>query len=171
MINKSIAYKLFREFANYKKNTNRTIAFLAFSHSLFHSTLKWRDYRWHLPATRKTRILQARCEEFPSINENAGWQFFRTTTGIQQGLDVFDKSRLVITFSTNFGVAEILRSFKLVLDGNADKEILESSRLLFLEKILANDFVLSNAEYNKSVSLNKWIIADLPLLRILLAIC
>ena len=90
---------------------------------------------------------------------------------MQSGLDVFDKSRLAITFSTNFGVAEILRSLKLVLDGNADKEILESSRLLFLEKILANDFVLSDAEYNKSVSLNKWIIADLLLLRILLAIC
>ena len=41
---------------------------------------------------------------------------------------------------------EILRSFRLVLEGKTGKEISESSRLEFLEKFLANNFALSDAE-------------------------
>ena len=51
------------------------------------------------------------------------------------------------------------------------KEIPESSRLEFLEKFSANNFALSDAEDNTSGPLNRGGIADLPLLRILLAIC
>ena len=61
------------------------------------------------------------------------------------------------------GVTEILCSFRLALDG--------SSRLEFLEKFLANNFALTDAEDNTSRLLNKGGIADLPLLRTLLAIC
>ena len=43
-------------------------------------------------------------------------------------------------------------------------------RLAFLEKFLENNFALSDAEYNTSGSLNGGGIADLPLLRTLLAI-
>ena len=50
------------------------------------------------------------------------------------------------------------------------KEILESSRLEFLEKYLANSFALSNAKDNTFMSLNRGGIADLHLLRTLLAI-
>ena len=50
------------------------------------------------------------------------------------------------------------------------KEIPESSRLEFLEKFLANNFALSDAEDNTSGPLNRGGIADLPLLRTLLAI-
>ena len=46
----------------------------------------------------------------------------------------------------------------------------ESSRLDFLEKVLANNFALSNAEDNTSKPLNRGGIADLPLLRALLEI-
>ena len=62
-------------------------------------------------------------------------------TGIQSGPDAFDESRLVMTFLTISGVMEILCSFKLVLEGKAGKEIREASRLEFLEKFLANNFV------------------------------
>ena len=65
---------------------------------------------------------------------------------------------------------EILYSFKLVLEGKTGKEIPESSRLELLEKFLANNFALSDAEDNTSGPLNRGGIADLPLLRTILAI-
>ena len=76
-----------------------------------------------------------------------------------------------MTFLTILGVTEILRSFKLVLEGEAGKEIPELSRLEFLEKFSANNFGLSDAEDNTSRPLNRGGIADLPLFRTLLAIC
>ena len=51
------------------------------------------------------------------------------------------------------------------------KEIPESSRLEFLENFSANNFALSDAEDNTSRPLNNGGIADLLLLRTLLAIC
>ena len=65
---------------------------------------------------------------------------------------------------------EILCSFRLVLEGKTGKEIPESSRLEFLEKCLANNFALSDAEHITSGLLNRGGISDLPLLRTLLAI-
>ena len=82
----------------------------------------------------------------------------------------FDESRFVMTFLTILGVTEISCSFRLVLEGKTGKEILESSRLELLEKFLANKFPLSDAEDNTSGPLNSGGIADLPLLRTLLAI-
>ena len=75
-----------------------------------------------------------------------------------------------MTFLTILGVTEILCSFKLVLEGKTGKETLESSRLEFKEKCSANNFALSDAEDNTSGPLNRGGIADLPLLRTLLAI-
>ena len=75
-----------------------------------------------------------------------------------------------MTFLTNLGVTEILFSFKLVLEGKTCKEIPQSSTLEFLEKFSANNFALTDAEDSTSASLNKGGIADLPLLRIILAI-
>ena len=69
------------------------------------------------------------------------------------------------------GVTEILCSLKLVLEEKTGKEIPESSRLEFTEKFSANNFALSDAEDNTSGPLNRGGIADLPLLRTLLAIC
>ena len=69
------------------------------------------------------------------------------------------------------GVTEILCSFKLVLEAKTGKEIPESSRLEFIEHFSANHFTLSDAEDNTSEPLNRGGIADLPLLRTLLAIC
>ena len=69
------------------------------------------------------------------------------------------------------GVTEILCSFRLFLEEKASKEIPESSRLELLEKFSANNFALLDAEDNNSGPLNRGGIADLPLLRTLLAIC
>ena len=67
---------------------------------------------------------------------------------------------------------EMLCSFRLVLEGKTGKEIPKSPRLEFLEKFLANTFALSDATDNTtSGPLNRGGIADLPLLRTLLAIC
>ena len=74
-----------------------------------------------------------------------------------------------MTFLTILGVTEIC-SFRLVLERKTGKEISESSKLEFLEKFLGNDFALSDAEDISSRSLNKGGIADLLLLRTLLAI-
>ena len=65
---------------------------------------------------------------------------------------------------------EILSSFKLVQEGKKGKEIPDSSRLEFVEKFSANNFALSDAEDKTSGPLNRGGIADLPLLRTLLAI-
>ena len=105
-----------------------------------------------------------------SMYESSGSQFFRTTTGIQSGPDVFDESMFVMTFLTILGVMEILCSFRLVLEGKTGKVVPESSRFEFLEKFLANNFTLSDAEDNTFGPLNRGGIADLPLLRTLLAI-
>ena len=105
-----------------------------------------------------------------SMYESSGSQFFKTTTGIQSEPETFDKSRFAMTFLTILGATEILCSFRLVLEGKTHKEIPESSSLKILEKILANNFALSDAEDNTSGPLNKGGIADLPLLRTILAI-
>ena len=57
---------------------------------------------------------------------SSGSQFFRTTTGIQSEPGTFYESRLTMTFLTILGVTQILRSFRLVLEEKAGKEILES---------------------------------------------
>ena len=95
--------------------------------------------------------------------ESSGAQLFRNTTGIQSGPDAFDESGFVITFLTILGVMEILCSFRLVLEGKTGTEISESSRFEFLEKFLANNFALSDAEDNTSGPLNRGGTADLPL--------
>ena len=103
--------------------------------------------------------------------ESSGSQFFRTTNRIQSGPDAFDESKFAMTFLTFLGVMEILCSFRLVLEVKTGKEIPESSRFEFLEKFLANNFALSDAEDNTSGLLNRRGIADLLLLSTLSAIC
>ena len=59
--------------------------------------------------------------------------------------------------------------FQLVLQGEIGKQIPESSRLDFLEKFFGNNFALSNAEDNTTWPLNRGDVADLLLLKTLLA--
>ena len=73
-----------------------------------------------------------------------------------------------MTFLTR--VKLILSSFRLVLEGKASKEIHESSRFEFLVKFSASSFASSKAKGNTSGLLTNEGLADLPLLRTLLAI-
>ena len=75
----------------------------------------------------------------------------------------------MMTFLIILEVTEILCSFKLVLKGKTGEEVPGSSRLEFLEMFSAKNFALSDAEDNTSRPLNKGGIADLLLLRTLLA--
>ena len=68
-----------------------------------------------------------------NIYESSGSQFFRTITGILSGPDAFEKPRFILTFIIILGVTEILRSFKLVLEGKTGKVTPELSSLVFLE--------------------------------------
>ena len=86
------------------------------------------------------------------------------------GPDAFDESRFVVIDLTILEVIEMLSSFRLVLEKKTGKEIPDSSRLEFLEKFLANNSAFSDAQDNNSGLLNRGDIADLPLLRTLLAI-
>ena len=99
--------------------------------------LKYRDDRWDLSTIRKTRLLETHMKSSANLYESSGSQFLRTTTGIQSGPDAFDESRFVMTLLTILGV---ICSFRLVLEGKASEEVLESSRLDFLENFLANNF-------------------------------
>ena len=105
-----------------------------------------------------------------SMYESSGSQFFICNTRIKSGADALDEKKFVLTFFTILRVTKILCSFRLVLEGKTGKEISELSRIEFLEKFSANNFVLSNAKDNTSGSLNREGIADLPFLRTLLAI-
>ena len=66
---------------------------------------------------------------------------------------------------------KILCSLRLVLKGKTGNKIAELLRLGFLEKFLANNFVLPDAEDNTSSLLNRGGMADFPVLRTQLAIC
>ena len=61
--------------------------------------------------------------------------------------------------------------FRITSGRETGKKTSESSGLGFLEKFLANNFALSDAQDNTSEPLNRRGIADLPLLRTLLTIC
>ena len=67
------------------------------------------------------------------------------------------------------GATEILCSFRLVLEEKTGTQIPKSSRLRFLEKFLANNFALLDAEDSTSGLFNRGSIVELPLLEILLA--
>ena len=84
---------------------------------------------------------------------------------------MFDESRFAMTFFTTFGVTELLCTSRLVLEGKTGKEAPKSSISEFLEKFLANNFALSDADSNTSLLLNNGSRTDLPLLRTKLAIC
>ena len=75
-----------------------------------------------------------------------------------------------MTFLTILAVKFLVITARLVLERKTGKEIPKSSRLEFLEKFSANNFTLSDAEDNTSGSLNRGGIADLLLLRTVLAI-
>ena len=166
MINNPIIYKLFKDFTNHRKKTNRAVVLAVDLSPAFLNT-GTTDETFQQSGKRDSfrHILKSSA----SMYETSGRQFFRTTTGIQSEPDAFDESRFIMTFLTVLGVMEISCSFRLVIGGKTGKEILASSRFEFLEKFLANNFALSNVEDNTSGPWNRGGIADLLLLKTLLA--
>ena len=75
-----------------------------------------------------------------------------------------------MTFLTILRVTEILCSFRLILGRKTGEVIPDSSKLEFLEKFLANNFPSSDTESNTSGPFNREVIANLLLLRTLVAI-
>ena len=167
MINNPIIYKFFKDFTNHRKKTNRAVVF---SCGLSPTFLNTRTTNETFQQSGKQDSFRHTLKSSASMLESSGSQFFRTTPGIQSGPDAFDESRFITTLLTILGVREILCSFRLVLEGKTGKEIPESSRLEFFEKFSANNLPLSDAEDNTSRPLNRGGLADLPLLRTLLAI-
>ena len=76
--------------------------------------------------------------------------------------------RVVIERETGGGIE--IYSFRLFLEGETGEEISESSIVELLETFSANNLALSHAEGNTSRPLNRGGIADLSLLRTLLAV-
>ena len=134
MINNPIIYKFFKDFTKHRKTSNWAVVLS----SRYFSILKYREQDYG-----KQDSFRHLLKSSANMWERFGWQFFRTTIGIQSGLDAF-QSRFIMTFLTILGVTEILCSFKLVLEGKTGKELPESSRLDFLEKFLANNFARSD---------------------------
>ena len=102
--------------------------------------------------------------------ESSGLHFFRTTTGMQSRPDTFDKSRLFMTFLSNFALTWILCFFRLVLERKTVKVIHKLSKLSSKRGFFLNNFVLLQAEGNTSGLSTRWDLADLPLFRTILAI-
>ena len=167
MINNSIIYNFFKDFTNHRKKTNRVVVLAVDLSPTFLNTGTTDET---FQQSGKQDSFRHLLKNLASMYESSGSQFFRTTTGIQSGPDALDESKFVMTFLTILGVMEILCSFRLVLEGKTGKEIPESSRFEFLEKFLANNFALSDAEDNTSSPLNRGGVVDLPLSRTLSAI-
>ena len=90
---------------------------------------------------------------------------FLTIFGVKEILCSF---RVVIERETGGGIE--IHSFRLFLEGETGEEISESSIVELLEIFSANNLALSHAEGSTSRLLNRGGIADLPLLRTLLAV-
>ena len=142
MINNPIILKFFEDFTNHRKKTNWAVVS---SSRPFPNILNTGNIDETFQQSGKEDSFRQSLKNLASKYESSGSQFFRTTTGIQSGLDAFDESRFVITSLTILGVMDILCSFRLVLEKKTDKEKPESSRFELLEKFLANNFALSDA--------------------------
>ena len=88
--------------------------------------------------------------------ENSGSDFFSTTTIIQSGPDPYEESKLVMTFMTNLVVTGIM--------------CIRVIKIGVLIEVTSNRFALPDAKDNNAGKLNTGSVADLPLLRTLLAI-
>ena len=142
MINNPIICKLFKEFTNRKRKTNRA-RFLAVY--LTPAFLNIGTTIMNLQTICKTRLLQTHNEEFGyyiwkfrlAVHQRHYWNTVRTKRvwWIKVHYEILNYH----------GVTEILCSFRLVLEGKTGKEIRNASILEYLEKFLANNFALLDA--------------------------
>ena len=133
MINSPIFYKFFKDFADYRKKTNRVTGWYFLDVNLFPTLLNAGTTDVTFQQSGKQDSFRHILKNSANMYETSGSQFFRTTTEMQSGPDAFGESRTVMTFLTIMEVMEIW-CFRLVLEGKSGKEVPESSRLEFLEK-------------------------------------
>ena len=103
MINKSIIYKFFKDFTN----TERRLTAILFSCRLFPTFLNTGTTDETFQQSGKSDYFTHTLKGSASVYESSGLQFFRTTYGIQSGLNTFDGSRFAMTFLTILKVTEI----------------------------------------------------------------
>ena len=80
-----------------------------------------------------------------NIFKSSGSQFFRTITKVQSGVETRTKTRSIMTFLTISGVTYIFCRFS-ILEVTTYPTLPESSVLGFSEKILTNNYSVSDAE-------------------------
>ena len=86
--------------------------------------------------------------------ESSCSQFFRTTTGIQSGLDGFDESRFIMTFLTILTVAEILCNFRLVLKQKTCRDT-RLIQIRVLRKVFSQQFCFTKCR-RQHLQVIKW---------------
>ena len=120
-----------------------------FNHRPFLNTLERSCHTWDFRTTfdKRDSFLHM-LKRSAYMYKSWGPQIFRTTAGIQSGKDILGESRVVIAILNILGIKKIFCSFRLVLEGKADRELHESSRLELLENFSINKFPLSDAENN-----------------------
>ena len=74
-------------------------------------------------------------ENLANMHESSVPQCFTSNTGKQSGPKTFNELKSVMNLLTNLRVMGVLCIFRLVLEGKAGTEILDSTRSEFLEKI------------------------------------
>ena len=106
LTNQKIYYlQLFKDFTNHRKKT-KVVIFCCRPLSIF---LNDESFQWSRKLDFFRHVLKSPASLYESsagVYGSSGSQFFRTTTGIQSRLDIFDESRLDMTFLTNLELQE-----------------------------------------------------------------
>ena len=112
LFSNSFIYKYFNQFSNHKKKTKKVTIF---SRRPLHNVLNtWTTVEAFHHSGKQDSLRQI-LKNLVSMYASSGSQFFRTIDGIQSGPNTLGESKLVVT--------EILRSFRLFLEGTSGKEM------------------------------------------------
>ena len=103
VINKPIIYKFFKDFTNNRTKTKRAVDL---SPKFLNTGTTYETFKQFGKQDSFRHILKCSA----CMYESLGSQFFRSTTGIQSGLDAFDESRFAMTFLINHSTSMIRRN-------------------------------------------------------------
>ena len=109
MIKNPIIYKIFKDFTNHRKKTNRAVVLVVDLSPTFLNPGTTDDT---FQQSGKQDTFRHILKSIASIYESSRSQFFRTTTGIQSGPDTFDESRFVMTFFNHLGSYRNIMQFQ-----------------------------------------------------------
>ena len=103
VINKPIIYKFFKDFTSNRTKTKRAVDL---SPKFLNTGTTYETFKQFGKQDSFRHILKCSA----CMYESLGSQFFRSTTGIQSGLDAFDESRFAMTFLINHSTSMIRRN-------------------------------------------------------------